>query len=142
MVNHLPVALALVGAVSCMLALFMKREGVWSYAAVTVLLAGLAAPVALLSGRQAEHPAEELWYVSGAAVHEHEEAAEKATWVAAAAGALALVAMRWKAPKWRISMAVLALVAIGAMGYAAFEGGEIVHENPQLEETPTSGITP
>ncbi len=35
---------------------------------------------------------------------------------------------------------VAALVATGAMGYAAFDGGRIVHNNPTLEQAPTSPL--
>ena len=92
--------------------------------------------MALLTGQRAEDGAEELWYVSHAAVHEHEEAGEKAMWITVVAGVLALAALRWRAPWGRISMAVLAIVAAGAMGYAAFEGGKIVHDSPKLESAP------
>jgi len=142
MVNHLPVVLALVGAVACVAALIRKREGVWMYAAVTVLLAGLLAPAALLSGREAEDEAEKAWFVSESSIHEHEEAGENAMWITVVAGVLAIVALRWKRTRWRIAMTVLALAAAGAMGYAAFEGGKIVHDSAQLEKAASSGITP
>ena len=138
MVNHLPVVLALLGAVASVIALIVKRAGVWRYAAVTMLLAGLLAPVALLSGGQAEDAAEDAWYVSRAAIHDHEEAAEKAMWVTVVAGAVAVVALWKKGPRWRLAMAVVAVVAAGAMIYASFEGGEIVHRSPQLERAPDS----
>lgn len=142
MVNHLPVVLALVGAAACVTALIVKREGVWKYAAVTVLLAGVLAPAALLTGREAEDEAEKAWFVSEASIHDHEEAAEKAMWITVVAGALAIVALWRNSLRWRLAMAVLALVAAGAMGYAAFEGGKIVHESPKLEQAAASGVTP
>lgn len=142
MANHLPVVLAGVGAIAGIVALVLRREGIWTYAAVTLVIAAVLAPVALFSGRQAEDLAKQAWFASRPAIHEHEEAGEKATWLSIAAGALALVALRRKGRGWRLSMLVVALAASVALGYTALEGGKIVHDNPKLETAPATGVGP
>jgi uncharacterized membrane protein len=137
-VNHFPVVLSVVGAAAALLAVIVRRDNVWRYAALTLILAGLAAPVALLSGRQAEDEAEETLFVTERSIHEHEERAEIALWLSLAAAVLAAVTFWRPRPVWRFSMALMALIAAGAMGSTAYEGGKIVHDSPQLERAVAS----
>jgi uncharacterized membrane protein len=139
MVNHFPIVLSLIGALATLAALIRKRSSIWTYAAATLVLAGLSAPVALLTGQRAEHEAEKLSFVTEKAIHQHEERAEVAMWLTVAAGVSAIIAL-WRAQaKWRMLMAVLALAAAVALGLAAFEGGKIVTRNPALERAVASG---
>lgn len=142
MVNHFPVVLGVVGAGGAVLALLTKRDVVATYAAVTLVLAGLSAPMALLTGDQAEDEAEKVWFVTEDAIHEHEERAELAMWLSIATGVLAAVSLVRPNPRWRLGASLLALIAAGAMGAAAFEGGKIVHDNPRLEKSVGSGVNP
>lgn len=142
MVNHAPVLLAFLGVAASLVAAVSRRESIWRYAAVTLVLAALGAPAALLSGQRAEHEAEEAWYVSGRTVHEHEEAGERALWVSVLAGVAAALVLWRPEPHWRWVMLLLAILAAAAMGYASFEGGKIVHQNPVLETAPSAAPAP
>ena len=140
MVNHFPVVLGVIAALGAVIALVTKSRPVWTYAAVTLVLAGLFAPVALLTGRQAEHEAEQAWFVTQKAIHAHEERGEIAMWLSIAAAVLAIVSLRRPRPRWRLAMCVLALAAAGAMVAAGLQGGNIVHQNPNLEKAVVSGV--
>jgi hypothetical protein len=142
MINHFPVVLAAVGAAAVLVALIRKSVNAWRYATITVLLAGLSGPLALLSGQRAEHEAEKQWAVTEASIHQHEEAAEIAMWIALVAAASAIAALRRPEPKWQIAMAILSFAAAGGMGYAAYQGGKVVHNSSQLQRAVDSDINP
>jgi len=141
-VNHFPVVLGWIGALAALGAAARRSDAVWNYAAVTLILAGIFAPVALLTGRQAEEEAEQALSVDHAAIHAHEERAEIAMWLSLAVAALAIVSLRRPRLKWRLVLCVLALVAGGAMAVAALEGGKITHQSPNLEKPAATGVLP
>lgn len=141
-VNHFPVVLAWIGALAALGAAAKRSDAIWSYSAVTLILAGIFAPVALLTGRQAEEEAEQALSVTHDAIHAHEERAEIAMWLSLAVAALAIVSLRRPLLQWRLALCVLALLAAGAIGIAALEGGKITHQNPRPEGPVASGVLP
>ncbi len=137
-VNHLPIVLIMVGAVAVVVAVFLRRKGVWRYAAVTVLLAGLTAPLAFITGNQAEDLVEDRPGTSHEVVEEHEEAATLATVVLLLAGLGAALALYRPNTAFKALFVVLSLGALGVTLYAAYEGGQIVHESPAFTEGASS----
>ncbi len=136
LVNHFPIILGVAGAFAAVAALLSRNEGIWRYAFVTVLLAGLTAPAAYITGLEAEEVVEHEWYIVEDELEEHEELGLYALIALLAAGASAAVAL-WKPGRATKGVfAVLTLVAVGVTAYTALEGGEIVHESPAFEQRP------
>ncbi len=154
--NHFPIVLSVTGVVAALLALIVKRRGVWLYAAVSLTIAGLLAYPVMLTGHAAEDVMRDKWYVTKESIDEHEEAADLATWVLLGAGLVNAVA--W----WRIARAgrdasgaqmlpggivqtlvlVTGLAGAGTVAYAALQGGKIVHGAPALETPPAATPAP
>lgn len=138
MVNHFPIILGIAGTLAGVAALLARSPAIWKYAAVTVLLAGLTAPVAYVSGARAEETVEEYWYVRHEEVEEHEATGLWALIALIAAG-IAAAASLWKpTPAVRGVFVAVAFVAMVVTAYSALEGGEIVHDSPELERRPAT----
>lgn len=143
LVNHFPVVLSVVGAGMILLAVFMRRPAFWRFGLTCLLLAGIAAIPVYFTGRSAGGIMEKMWYVTRESVHDHEEAGELALWVLLGVGLVSGYTL-WRTstrpapgvtafPGWLQTLAVLgALAAAIFAGYAAYEGGKIVHESPRL----------
>lgn len=143
LVNHLPVLGVLLGAVLVVAALPLRRLALWRSGTLALALAGALAYPVQLTGERAEEVAESRWYTAREAIHAHEEAGERATWLAVLAGALAAYAwVRARrgptadgqlAPAWlQGAVPLAAIAATAAIWYAAYRGGEITHDNPWL----------
>lgn len=159
LVNHFPIVLSVVGVGILVLALLTRRRDLWRYSALTLLLAGVAAIPAKLTGEPAEEALEDTWYITRQAIHAHEEAADWALWVMLAAGAVAAYAL-WRtlrrgvaasgtrvdsleAPVWlRALLLLFGLAGAGAMARASWEAGKIVHKNPALQQAPAGYVKP
>ena len=159
LVNHFPVVLSVVGTGMLVLALLTRRRDLWRYATLTLLFAGIASIPAMLTGHAAEDVMRERWYVAREAIHAHEEPGEIAMWIDIVVGLAAGYAL-WRttrrgisatgvridsleAPAWlRALVLLLALAGAGAVSYAAFMGGKIVHEAPALEQAPAGWVAP
>ncbi|HEY8483028.1 MAG TPA: hypothetical protein VIL13_00345 [Longimicrobiales bacterium] len=141
-VNHFPVILIMAGSLAAITALLSRFPGVWRYAYVTVLLAALTSPVAYVTGLMAEEPVEDAWFVEHSEVEEHEETGLYALVALLAAGVTAAIA--WWRPKRATNglFLVVTLLAAIATGYAALEGGEIVHDSPALLHGPGAQPAP
>jgi len=134
--NHFPIILIVAGSLAAIAAALSHRVGIWRYAFVTVLLAGLTAPVSYISGMQAEEAVEHEWYVVHDQVEKHEETGLWALIALVAAGIMAAVTWWRPTPTLRWVFLVVAIVAAVVTAYAALEGGEIVHDSPFLERSP------
>ena len=152
-VNHFPIVLTTVGALAALLAMVSGRRVVWLYACATLTLAGLSAPLAFFTGREAEETVEHSWFVTREAIDAHEEAGEWALWVLLAMGVVSLYAWmrRLRAPdvvrlpRWLQALVVLlALVGAATVGRTAWLGGYVVHKAAALQGTapPGSATTP
>lgn len=136
MINHFPIILGIAGTLAGVVALFTRSRTIWQYAAVTVLLAGLTAPVAYVSGAMAEETVEEYWYVQHDEVEEHEATGLYALIALVIAGVAAVVSVLKPIPAVRGVFVAVAFVAMVITAYSALEGGEIVHDSPALERAP------
>ena len=136
--NHFPIILCVVGTLAALIALGVQKRGLWVYASASIALAGLLVYPVLFTGGQAEKIVEKRWYASREAIRAHEQAPERATWVTLAAGVIAAYAwFRAARPRHRVdhfpfSLQVLltigGLAASGALVYASYQSGFIVHK--------------
>ncbi len=133
LVNHLPVV-GFVGMVLALgVAIMIQSRDIKRFALVATAVVGLSAVAPFLTGEPAEEVIEDLPGVQKALIHEHEEAAEKATVLAVVTGVLALGAfvmsgrqadsLRYSVP----AVFVLSVASAAIMGAAAHEGGKIRH---------------
>jgi uncharacterized membrane protein len=134
-VNHLPVLGVPFGAALLGLGLFRGQLALQRAGLGVLVLAGMAAGVAYLTGEPAEHALEALAGMGRppeSLVEAHEEAALVATVMT---GLLALVAGfgLWRLQRgsvgrgWRASALTLALATTLALGWVATLGGRISH---------------
>ncbi|MBI4408286.1 MAG: hypothetical protein HY561_01180 [Gemmatimonadetes bacterium] len=142
LVNHFPIILGLAGALAVVAAALGRRTTLWHYAGVTVLLAGMTAPVAYVSGTRAEERVESFWYVEEDQIEEHEELGLIALIVLLVAGATAGLSLWRPTPTLRALFTLAALAAAVVTGMTALEGGEIVHDSPALAERPPAAVAP
>jgi hypothetical protein len=156
LINHLPIILALVGAVAAVLSLFLHKRALWLYAVASLTIAGVSAYPVLLTGKEAEESMEKMPYVTRRAIHDHEQAAELAMWVLIVTGAVSAFAW-WQAargltsrayvqnasvaPLWlRAAVAAGGLASAGTVSYAAKMSDPIMHYSPALVHPPAIGI--
>lgn len=130
LLNHVPV----VGAIGALLLLIIA----WAWpgkalvrtALVFTALVGVSAVLAFVTGEPAEEIVEGLPGITDAAIHEHEEAADRALWIGIAAGVAALgtLFVGRKRPVKRSALLpslVLTAVLVAAMAWTAHLGGLI-----------------
>jgi hypothetical protein len=152
LVNHVPIILFAFGAAAALLALLVRKRGVWLYAVASITIAGASAYPVMLTGHAAEDVMRKAWYVDKDAIATHEDSADVATWTMIAAGVICAVV--W----WRLARAPLestlvlsrfsqalvllaALAGLSTVSYAAWQGGKIVHGAERLA-TPPPGFVP
>lgn len=137
-VNHFPIVLSVMASLAALLAAVSGRENAWRYAVVTGLLAGLAAPIAFLTGQRAEEVAESLPGLAEEAIETHEHWGLYALVALGIAGLLAIVALvrKGRGTRWAFAIGIWAATAVA--GGTAFYGGEIEH--PKEARTPPAGV--
>jgi len=138
LVNHLPVIGAIWTLLVLAIALVWPAPRLVRTGLLLVVLVGLGAGAAFLTGEPAEEKIEHLPGVVEPAIHEHEEMAERALYLSIAAGVLALaILIRARRPGRGAALAPFLVLACAALllGITAHEGGKI--HRPELA-TPTS----
>jgi len=146
MVNHLPVFGALFAGCILAYGLYRSLPALVNVGLVLALAAGIGAFVASQTGERAEGIVEDLPGVTEMAIHEHEEAAEAATWAAIVTGLLALVGLALPDRAHRVqrlvAMATLALtvVTFALVARAANLGGMIRHTEISALAPPAAGL--
>jgi len=133
-INHFPIVLAIVGVVAMVVALITKRVTYLRYAQISLLLAGVFAPVAFFSGREAEEHTEHTWYMDRDVVHEHEEAGEQATIALVITGIIAAVSLLRDKKLFSVLLLIGGLVSTALVVNAGLHGGKIVHQNQRVEQ--------
>jgi uncharacterized membrane protein len=133
LVNHLPVV-GFIGMVLALgVAMLVQSRDIKRFALAATAVVGLSAVAPFFTGEPAEEVIEHLPGVQKALIHEHEEAAEKATVLAVVTGVIALGAFVFsgrQADSLRLSVPavfVLSIASAAIMGAAAHEGGKIRH---------------
>lgn len=133
MINHLPLFGSAIAVVLLAWALLARSRDLTRAALILTLVCGVGAYLSHWSGDEAEEQVEDLPWAQRELIHEHEEAADWALWLLAAAGvasAVGLVRMRKGADARMETMIVLGLVLFGfaATAKTALDGGKIRHE--------------
>ncbi len=146
LINHAPLFALLIGLAILVTALARHNEELRRAGLVLLVLGGVGAVPAFLSGEPAEDAIEDLPGVSEKLIERHEEAADFALWGAglaglAALGALLLQGRRPVAARRLTGASVgLSLIALGVMARTANLGGQIRHPEIRGEAT-GSGAT-
>ncbi|MGI8547703.1 MAG: hypothetical protein ACR2M1_10265 [Gemmatimonadaceae bacterium] len=150
LINHFPIVLTVVGTLAVLLALVYPRRGLWLYALGTLILAGITIYPAWLSGDKAADAVHNAWYVPAGSIRQHAQAADITLWLLIALGIAALVAWAsivrareaFAPARWiRSLVAILAVVALGAVAYTGYRGGQIVVDSSILA-SPTPPVAP
>lgn len=149
LVNHFPIILMVVGTAVLILALIVRRRGVWLYAVATLTLAGLSVWPAFFTGDQAADAVRNTWYIVQSMVREHDQAAGFALWSVLITGAVNAY-IWWRMlrreptmlpPVWlRVVVTVITVWALSVVVRTAYLGGQIVHDSPKLA-TPPTGVS-
>lgn len=151
LINHFPIILVVVGAVTSLLAVIAQRRGVWLYATVSLTLAGITVIPTYFTGSPADHALNDPWYIAKGAIDSHEASAKISGLLTILAALVAVVAWRRlvRYPRevrmpggLRTAIVITSLAAAGAIGYTSWLGGKIVHDAPGLTAPRTSTPTP
>lgn len=146
LVNHFPIVLSIVGLTSLVVGAIWRRDFYWRAGLILMVLSGIAAIVAILTGEAAEDALRHRAFVVRGTIGAHSSAAYAALWALLAAGAVSGYAW-WRArdgdaatlPAWlRELVLILAIVGACLVSYAAYRGGIIVHGAPVLQTLRTA----
>jgi len=151
LLNHFPVVLSVSALVVSLLALLLRRRGLWLTAMAALTAAGAFIYPVHFTGDKADHALNDPWYIKPGMIEAHDNAAGIALAVILIVGVFAAYSW-WRSltrpadliPGWmRAGIVVGALAAVGTVAYTAFLGGKIIHEAPVLElKQAPSGLPP
>ena len=145
LINHFPVVLSVVALGTSILALLVRRRGIWQTAMAALTIAGAFVYPVHFTGDKAGEVLEHSWYIKPGALDAHDKAAAIAMWVILLAGVFAAYSW-WRSlkrsheilPGWmRAGVLVGALAAVVSVTYTAYLGGKIIHDAAILR-TPTA----
>lgn len=140
-VNHLPIVGTGIALLLLSVALVRKDDGMLRAGLLVVILSGLGAILAVQSGERAEEQLEHVIALQETVVESHEEAGERAQWLALAAAVLAGVTYvattrAARVRPWlgwlKAAVVVAVLFALVAVLHTAQTGGRIRH--PEVQE--------
>ena len=151
LINHFPVVLSVCALGAAVLALLLKRRGLWQAVMGALTVAGAFVYPVHFTGDQAERVLRNPWYIRQGAIEAHDAAAHFAMVVILLAGIFGAYSW-WRSirqpaeliPGWmRAALVVGSLTAVATVTYTAYLGGKIIHESPVLElhEAP-AGLPP
>lgn len=138
LLNHFPIVGTLIGAAVMLWGIARNQKTVRAVAAAIIVAMTVVAIPVYLTGEPAEERVENVPSISESALEEHEEAAELAIWIMAAAGIASLAALLLqyrsssKAP-FGVAIA-LTLLAFAAMARVGYLGGQIRHTELQPDQ--------
>jgi hypothetical protein len=141
LLNHFPIIGTLIGGSVMFWGMARNQKAIKAVAAVIIIAMTVMTIPVYLTGEPAEERVENIPGISESALKEHEEAAELAIWVMAAAGIASLAALLLQYRSSSIipfSVAtLLTLLAFAAMARVGYLGGQIRHTelrtNQQLD---------
>jgi uncharacterized membrane protein len=151
LINHFPVVLSVSALAVAILALILRRRGLWLTAMAALTVAGLSIYPVYFTGKQADHALNDPWYIVKGAIDPHDSAATYTLWVVLIVGVFAAYSW-WRSlkraeepmPGWmKAGVLVGSLLAVSTVARTAYLGGKIIHESPvlQLKDAP-SGLPP
>lgn len=132
-INHLPIFGLLIGILTLIAGLLLKKTEVKLTALGIIIFSAIASIFAFYSGDSAEDIVENIAGISKALIHDHEELAESFFTFTLIIGAIAIVAFIAELKKWKFARYLIILVlilSISDMVLAKFvgtSGGEIRH---------------
>ncbi len=132
-VNHIPILVTFFSMCILAWSQFKGNKSFFSLAMIGFIIAGVFSIIAIQSGEAAEEIVEHLAGVSGDVIHEHEEVAEIANWLAVIlgiGGMIGLFIQKKKESLIKVSGIILLLIAListGVFAYTAYLGGQIIH---------------
>ncbi|MEO8909739.1 MAG: DUF2231 domain-containing protein [Gemmatimonadaceae bacterium] len=151
LINHFPVVLSIAGLVLALLALILRRRGLWQTAMGALIGAGLFIYPVYFTGDQADHALNDPWYIKHGTIEAHDAAASWALYAILLVGIFAAYAL-WRSlkrpaeplPGWmKAGVVIGALLATSTVARTAYLGGKIIHEAPILElKQPPPGLPP
>ncbi len=151
LLNHFPVVLSVSALSVAILALLLKRRGLWLTAMGALTVAGVFVYPVHLTGVEADEALGDPWYIQSGVIGSHEDAALWAMWVILIAGAFATYSW-WRSlkrpaeaiPGWmRAGIAIGALLSVSVVARTAYLGGKIIHDAPVLQlKEPPPGLPP
>ena len=142
--NHIPLLGLLFGTVLLAYGQWRTKEEVQKVSLALIAFAGVSTLVVYLTGEPAEEIVEDLAHVSYDALEAHEDMGIYALWAGLLTGgasiiALVIGALRGRLARWSVVFTlVLALGAVGLIGYTANLGGKISH--PELRSAQPSRV--
>lgn len=137
LLNHFPVALAVIALLMAVIALVIGRRQAWLYTAITLTLAGLSAYPASISGERAARIFRQRMPSAREAIHDHSEVADITLWILLGSGVLGIIG--WYrigsdettaiVPGWvKVALIVPALASAAAVAITSERGGHIGHQ--------------
>ena len=151
LINHFPVVLSVVALAAAILAVLIRRRGIWQAAMAALAAAGLFIFPVHFTGDKADEALNDPWYIKPGVIDAHDNAAGIAMWIILIAGAFAAYCW-WRSlkrpqeilPGWmRAGVLVGALAAVISVTYTAYLGGKIIHDAPimSVQQAP-AGLPP
>lgn len=138
LLNHFPIVGTLIGVSVMLWGMARNQKTIKAVAAVIIMAMTIMAIPVYLTGEPAEERVENIPGISESALEEHEEAAELAIWVMAAAGIASLAALLLQyrsSSKLPFTVAtLLTLLAFAAMARVGYLGGQIRHTELNTNE--------
>ena len=140
LINHFPVVLATAGLVAVILAMILRRRGLWLYAMGTLAAAGATVYPVRFSGDEADHALNDPWYIAKGAIDAHDNASLWALICLLLVGVLSAYGL-WRAlkrpqeeiPGWiKAALFIGAIFGFSTVARTAYLGGKIIHEAPIL----------
>jgi uncharacterized membrane protein len=151
LINHFPVVLATAGLVAVILAMILRRRGLWLYAMGTLAAAGATVYPVRFSGDEADHALNDPWYIAKGAIDAHDNASLWAMICLLLVGVVSAYGL-WRAlkrpqeaiPAWlRAAVLIGALLGMATVTRTAYLGGKIIHEAPILSlPQPPANLAP
>lgn len=132
-VNHLPIVGLLIGTLTLITGLLIKRREVKLTSLGILTFAALTSIAAFLTGEGAEEMVENMPGISETLIHTHEEYAESFLSLTLVTGGLALLTFFVELKKARLSKYLFAIVLLASISdlvlakYLGTSGGEIRH---------------
>ena len=143
LVNHVPILGTLFALLLGLSGAGRRQPAVVRAAFVALVVCGAAAFVTKETGEDAEEPVEEIVGVDRRARHEHDEAAETATWASLVLALAALGVLVWRRREDDLGAVPTAVVLVaaaavfGLMARAGNLGGQIRHT--EISDAPAPG---
>lgn len=140
LINHFPVVLSVVALSVAILALLVRRRGLWQTAMAALTVAGLFIYPVHFTGDKADEALNDPWFIKPGVIEAHDKAAGIAMYVFLLVGAFAAYSW-WRSlkrhteiiPGWmRAGILVGSLATVASVTWTAYLGGKIIHEAPIL----------